>query len=352
MRRSITISALCLAIISAINSPPAFADPSKVWNYSDEFLSSQVTISQKGNAADLSGDKLIPGDASVTIYISNLKPKFFGIVDANQNVKKYNSIFSPNSSYIKVNPFTDQGATFVATVFVMISDNPNFPARGSSTYYQAAVSLAMDESGNVMRSHYKTKVLTQDINDQGPVETGINTFRSPRYPTGYFLELPEFSLGSTGALYIMTWTELYENWIYFRTQGTTALSYKNTQTSIEVSKLSQEIKVAPVIPVPFKNKSARISFSSTSDLPVFAVENDSSICLVDKDIVHFLKSGNCSITLSQSGNEIYEKAPEKRFTLAILPNQTGSTITCVKDKLTKKVTAIKPKCPAGYKVKK
>ena len=29
-----------------------------------------------------------------------------------------------------------------------------------------------------------------------------------------------------------------------------------------------------------------------------------------------------------------------------------STITCVKGKLTKKVTAIKPKCPTGYKVKK
>ena len=29
-----------------------------------------------------------------------------------------------------------------------------------------------------------------------------------------------------------------------------------------------------------------------------------------------------------------------------------TTITCTKGKLTKKVTAIKPKCPAGYKKKK
>jgi membrane protein involved in colicin uptake len=29
-----------------------------------------------------------------------------------------------------------------------------------------------------------------------------------------------------------------------------------------------------------------------------------------------------------------------------------TTITCVKGKITKKVTAVKPKCPAGYKVKK
>jgi hypothetical protein len=29
-----------------------------------------------------------------------------------------------------------------------------------------------------------------------------------------------------------------------------------------------------------------------------------------------------------------------------------TTITCVKGKLTKKVTAVKPKCPTGYKLKK
>ena len=29
-----------------------------------------------------------------------------------------------------------------------------------------------------------------------------------------------------------------------------------------------------------------------------------------------------------------------------------TTITCVKGKLTKKVSAVKPKCPSGYKVKK
>jgi hypothetical protein len=29
-----------------------------------------------------------------------------------------------------------------------------------------------------------------------------------------------------------------------------------------------------------------------------------------------------------------------------------TTITCVKGKLTKKVTAVKPLCPAGYKMKK
>ena len=37
---------------------------------------------------------------------------------------------------------------------------------------------------------------------------------------------------------------------------------------------------------------------------------------------------------------------------ASTPSAKRTTITCVKGKLTKKVTAVKPKCPAGYKVKK
>jgi hypothetical protein len=32
--------------------------------------------------------------------------------------------------------------------------------------------------------------------------------------------------------------------------------------------------------------------------------------------------------------------------------KTRTTITCIKGKLTKKVTAVKPKCPSGYKLRK
>jgi hypothetical protein len=32
--------------------------------------------------------------------------------------------------------------------------------------------------------------------------------------------------------------------------------------------------------------------------------------------------------------------------------QKKKTITCVKGKLTKKVTAVKPKCPTGFKLRK
>jgi hypothetical protein len=45
------------------------------------------------------------------------------------------------------------------------------------------------------------------------------------------------------------------------------------------------------------------------------------------------------------------KAKEEAAAKAAIANKK-STILCVKGKLTKKVTALKPKCPSGYKLKK
>ena len=42
----------------------------------------------------------------------------------------------------------------------------------------------------------------------------------------------------------------------------------------------------------------------------------------------------------------------KKEAEAKLAASKKSTITCIKGKLTKKVTAAKPKCPSGYKLKK
>ena len=44
------------------------------------------------------------------------------------------------------------------------------------------------------------------------------------------------------------------------------------------------------------------------------------------------------------------KAQQEAATKAASAKKT--TINCIKGKLTKKVTAVKPKCPTGYKVKK
>jgi hypothetical protein len=76
----------------------------------------------------------------------------------------------------------------------------------------------------------------------------------------------------------------------------------------------------------------------------------------------FSKAGNCAaqlyfvaelpqtrkLVLYNYGNVIFAVAPNSKT----IASGKSATITCIKGKLTKKVTGINPKCPAGYKVKK
>ena len=50
--------------------------------------------------------------------------------------------------------------------------------------------------------------------------------------------------------------------------------------------------------------------------------------------------------------EVADKAAAAKAAAAKAAASKKSTITCIKGKLTKKVTAVNPKCPSGYKVKK
>jgi hypothetical protein len=50
--------------------------------------------------------------------------------------------------------------------------------------------------------------------------------------------------------------------------------------------------------------------------------------------------------------ELKAKQEAEAKAAAIAAANKKTTITCIKGKLTKKVTAIKPKCPTGYKLKK
>jgi hypothetical protein len=352
MEQTKTLGLFMLTISMTLIFPPsASADPSKTWNYSDQFLSSQVTISQEG---DTSGDKFILGEASVTLSISNLRPKFFDVVDEYQDIETYGSVLSPNPKYVKVKPdyFGEGGGIFVASVSIWISDNPDFEEAKSTTYFGASADIAMGLAGDVLIDNHRTLVSIRNGVSDDYTDVGFDTFLK-KSSNGYLFQLPIFSVKSAGTLYVSIGTTLYERWIIQSRngQGLTWLSYKDISTSIQVSKLSQEITFTTPQSVPIKNKLARMNFLSTSGLPVLSQESDSSICIVDKNLVHFINSGICGITLSQPGNEIYEAAPEKKFTLTILPDETQSTITCTKGKLTKKVTAVKPKCPSGYKKK-
>jgi hypothetical protein len=71
--------------------------------------------------------------------------------------------------------------------------------------------------------------------------------------------------------------------------------------------------------------------------------------LCSSDTARILKLANTDPIINQELDRVAEEIDAKEAK-SISPKKT--TITCVKGKLVKKVTGVKPKCPSGYKVKK
>ena len=62
--------------------------------------------------------------------------------------------------------------------------------------------------------------------------------------------------------------------------------------------------------------------------------------------LYFASNGECIAELRKGGNSnVAEKIADIKYVVKV--NGT-TTLTCIKGKLIKKVTAINPKCPAGY----
>lgn len=99
----------------------------------------------------------------------------------------------------------------------------------------------------------------------------------------------------------------------------------------------------------------RVSFevSASSDLDVIAISKTENICLVEDSTIIPVAPGKCLVSLSQSGNEMYLPAATRVMILNIVSAVALKkiTITCISGKLVKKVTALNPKCPAGYRKK-
>lgn len=90
------------------------------------------------------------------------------------------------------------------------------------------------------------------------------------------------------------------------------------------------------------------SISATSALSVMAVSKTEKICLVSESELILVAPGRCLVSMSQEGNSQFLAAPSKVMVVTIAAATKKVTIVCVKGKLAKKVTAVKPVCPSGY----
>jgi len=105
------------------------------------------------------------------------------------------------------------------------------------------------------------------------------------------------------------------------------------------------------LPKTFKisEKSMSLIISTSSGLDPSIESLSPSICEVDGLELSFLKPGKCEFRISQEGDTDF--LPAEDVIGSFLIQGTTTSITCLKGKLTKKVTGANPRCPAGYKKK-
>jgi len=120
----------------------------------------------------------------------------------------------------------------------------------------------------------------------------------------------------------------------------------------ELLRRDQAISVFPLLKgnTEFSASGIPISVTTSSNLAIFSYNSTNSICEYRKNLIITKKSGRCVIAFRQEGNEDFKPAENVVLEFNIV-TASKTTITCVKGKLTKKVTAIKPVCPVGYKKK-
>jgi hypothetical protein len=114
----------------------------------------------------------------------------------------------------------------------------------------------------------------------------------------------------------------------------------------------QSIVISPstIGSVPYNLKALPLNVSATSNLPVSAYNNTNYSCEYKNNFVVIKESGRCVIAFDQQGNSEFK--PAKTVLLEfIIESAPKKTITCIKGKTTKKVSAVKPSCPVGYKKK-
>jgi hypothetical protein len=87
---------------------------------------------------------------------------------------------------------------------------------------------------------------------------------------------------------------------------------------------------------------------SLSELPIQNRALTPNVCSINQNKLTFLAVGRCEILSLALGNDEWAETSLKT---TLTKSVQRTSVTCVKGKLTKKITGKNPKCPAGYKKK-
>ena len=146
--------------------------------------------------------------------------------------------------------------------------------------------------------------------------------------------------------------------------GTCTITYQTGETatylaselyrvSFEVTRDPQTILFTLPSTVNVSSKSLSLTTTVSSGAAVTYSTTSTDICSVVGSALNLLKGGDCVVTATQSGTSTL--APISATATVVLINSTVSNkkiITCIKGKITKRVSGVNPKCPKGFKIKK
>jgi hypothetical protein len=129
--------------------------------------------------------------------------------------------------------------------------------------------------------------------------------------------------------------------IFSTLEGFAETSSEQVEQTISLFDLPKTFKLS--------EKSMSLVISTSSGLDPSVESLSPSICEVDGLDLTFLKPGKCEFKISQEGDSDF--LPAEDVFGSFLIQGTTISITCIKGKLTKRITGANPRCPAGYKKK-
>jgi hypothetical protein len=140
----------------------------------------------------------------------------------------------------------------------------------------------------------------------------------------------------------------------YQTAGTsTHLPSKVYTQSFEITKNSQTLTFSPIASAALVNKTVTLAATASSGGDVSFAATPADICSVSGSTLNLLKPGPCAVTATQPGTGTFASVTSSAtVTITGALPVIKKTISCVKGKKTIKKTAVSPKCPAGYKLKR
>jgi hypothetical protein len=242
-------------------------------------------------------------------------------------------------------------------------DNPNLVTKGEIVQIQGLVNEIKISNVTLDQKQYEPNSKVRVTFSTTAIETVLNSSNKPFI---ILTDLEKSDLSEEIQTILLSGTINNGEWVaefvapelnrFNPPKNSYLLGFYNSARTIRdvgpelVIRKNQKLTLTQPKTLNFDSKSKFIDFkvSSLSSLPIENIVLTTQNCTINQDQLTFLAEGKCEILSRATGNEEWA---ESSLNTTLIKSVQKTTITCIKGKLAKKITAVNPKCPAGYKKK-